>query len=159
GTVNLAGQAKLAAIQKHAGDSAFDYIGDSSADLPIWKKASTPILVNPSGRLKSKANRISGKVAELCPQKPLLRQLLRTMRPLQWSKNALIFAPLLLSHQIFAGNRLLNGLLAIITFSLAASAVYIVNDLLDLDSDRQHPYKRSRPLAAGRAPISVAVAL
>jgi 4-hydroxybenzoate polyprenyltransferase len=81
------------------------------------------------------------------------------LRVHQWAKNALLFVPLLLAHQVTDSTRVFNVLLAFIAFSLAASAVYIVNDLLDLESDRQHPYKRLRPLAAGLVPIPAALAV
>ena len=70
------------------------------------------------------------------------------MRPHQWAKNLLIFLPLLLSHDITAGG-LGTALLAFCCFSLAASATYIVNDLLDIEADRRHPHKRLRPFASG----------
>jgi 4-hydroxybenzoate polyprenyltransferase len=75
----------------------------------------------------------------------------------QWSKNTLLLIPLLLAHQVTDIERVVNGLLAFMAFSLAASAVYIVNDLADLESDRQHPRKCARPLATGAVPIAVAV--
>lgn len=74
--------------------------------------------------------------------------LLRAMRPHQWAKNLLVFVPLLLSHSI-AIPRLLIALLAFCCFSLTASATYIVNDLLDIESDRRHPQKQLRPFASG----------
>jgi 4-hydroxybenzoate polyprenyltransferase len=72
----------------------------------------------------------------------------KALRPHQWAKNLLIFLPLLLSHS-FAINRLLIALLAFCCFSLTASATYIVNDLLDIESDRRHPHKRFRPFTSG----------
>ena len=159
GSVNLAGRAKLSAILEHADGAAFDYIGNSSTDLPIWQHASRAILVRPSRRLLITAGWTSTIVEVLCHRPPFLGALLRTLRVHQWSKNALLLLPLLLSHQVTDLDRVLKGLLGFIAFSLAASAVYTVNDLLDLDSDRQHPYKRLRPLAAGLVPIPVAFAI
>ncbi len=78
---------------------------------------------------------------------------LRAMRVYQWSKNFLVFAPVFLSHTIFQGPRFLHAAEAFLAFSTAASALYIVNDLLDLEADRQHPRKRFRPFAQGRLGI------
>jgi 4-hydroxybenzoate polyprenyltransferase len=82
------------------------------------------------------------------------RPLLRALRPHQWIKNVLLFVPLLAAHR--AGNlaALATTLLAFVAFSLCASAVYILNDLLDLESDRKHPRKASRPFASGDATIA-----
>jgi len=159
GSVNLAGRAKLSAILHHADGAAFDYIGNSSADLPVWEHASRALLVRPSRRLLIKASRTSTIEVVLCPRPPFRSALFRALRVHQWSKNGLVLVPLLLAHQVTDLERVLKGVLAFIAFSLVASAVYIVNDLLDLESDRQHPFKRLRPLAAGLMPIPVAFAI
>lgn len=82
------------------------------------------------------------------------RALGRALRPHQWAKNSLILVPLLSSHR--AGNLAALGttLLAVLTFSLCASAVYVLNDLLDLEADRNHPRKAARPFATGDATIA-----
>ena len=64
-------------------------------------------------------------------------------------KNVLIFLPIVTSHQVFNPTVITAGLVAFLAFSLSASAAYLVNDLLDLDADRRHPTKRTRPLACG----------
>jgi 4-hydroxybenzoate polyprenyltransferase len=78
------------------------------------------------------------------------------MRLHQWLKNLLIFVPLLVSHRLDAGASLVAGLLAFVLFSMCASSAYILNDLLDLASDKRHPSKRRRPLAAGLISIRTA---
>ncbi len=78
-----------------------------------------------------------------------LPPLLRAMRPHHWLKNALVFVPILLSHSIFDPRNLLYGLIAAISLSFAASAIYLMNDIIDVEADRRHPTKRLRPLAAG----------
>ncbi len=75
------------------------------------------------------------------------------MRPHQWAKNLLLFLPLILAHAWFDAARWGHAVLAFVAFCACASAVYICNDLLDLDSDRAHPRKRQRPFAAGTLPI------
>jgi 4-hydroxybenzoate polyprenyltransferase len=159
GRINLSGQTKLSAILQHADGAAFDYIGNSSSDLPIWRHASRALLVGPSRRLRIQAGQAATVENILCPRPPLLAGLVRTLRVHQWSKNVLLLVPLLLAHQVTDLDRVLRALLAFVAFSLAASAVYVVNDLLDLESDRQHPQKRWRPLAAGRVTIPAAVAM
>ncbi|GAB4196334.1 MAG: hypothetical protein Tsb002_29610 [Wenzhouxiangellaceae bacterium] len=80
----------------------------------------------------------------------------RLLRPYQWSKNLLVFIPLFMAHRwqdVAAAVALLKVFVA---FSLASSAIYVINDALDVDSDRQHPVKRQRPFASGDLPISLA---
>jgi 4-hydroxybenzoate polyprenyltransferase len=79
--------------------------------------------------------------------------MLRELRPHQWAKNLLVLVPLLAAHnagQLYAD---LYALLGLISFSLCASSVYVLNDLLDLEADRLHPRKSRRPLASGELPI------
>nr|QKW93629.1 decaprenyl-phosphate phosphoribosyltransferase [Cystobacter sp.] len=83
------------------------------------------------------------------PTRSLPRTLLKALRVHQWAKNVLVFVPLLAAHKGLNGPLLLQALLGFLSFSLCASSVYVLNDLLDLDSDRKHPTKRRRPFAAG----------
>ena len=73
----------------------------------------------------------------------------RGMRPAQWSKNVLIFAGLVFDGQLLDGNALLRVCAGLVLMCMIASSIYLINDLADLDSDRRHPVKRKRPLAAG----------
>ena len=79
----------------------------------------------------------------------LFTDALVAMRPHQWVKNILIFAPLILSFQFLNAELVIYALLAFIAFSLTASGLYIINDLLDIEADRAHPTKRNRPFASG----------
>lgn len=83
--------------------------------------------------------------------------LLRALRPHQWSKNLLLAVPMALSFQASKGAVWLRVLIAFGAFSLCASAVYLLNDLLDLESDRAHPTKFRRPLACGELSIGTAL--
>lgn len=74
---------------------------------------------------------------------------LRTLRPQQWVKNALVLLPLVLSHQFADPAKLPAGLLAVLVFCLASSSAYVLNDILDRHADREHPSKRFRPFASG----------
>ena len=84
---------------------------------------------------------------------------MRLLRPHQWVKNVLVFVPLVLAHAVTDLHRLGAVLVAFVTFCFCASAVYVLNDLFDLEADRQHPTKRRRPLAAGALPIPVGLGL
>lgn len=86
----------------------------------------------------------------------MLRALLKTMRPRQWTKNAFLFAALVFDGKLFHSTDFLRTLAGFGLFCLISSAVYIFNDLLDVKSDRQHPVKKNRPIASGRLPAGVA---
>jgi 4-hydroxybenzoate polyprenyltransferase len=83
----------------------------------------------------------------------------KAMRPHQWAKNSLIFVPILLAGKVFDWSSLSATVLAFVAFSLVASGVYVINDLVDLADDREHWTKRHRPLASGVLRISHGVAL
>lgn len=85
------------------------------------------------------------------------RALLRELRPRQWTKNLILAAPLIFSGRLHEPRLLLRAVLAVLLFCLLSSAVYIFNDLRDLELDRRHPLKRSRPLAAGELSRHTAV--
>jgi 4-hydroxybenzoate polyprenyltransferase len=78
-----------------------------------------------------------------------VRLLIRTMRPKQWTKNVFVWAALLFDQKLFQVGPFLRTLVMFLLFCLVSSAVYIINDLVDVEKDRQHPSKRNRPLASG----------
>jgi len=82
--------------------------------------------------------------------------LLQAIRPKQWVKNAFVFAPLLFGKMFLRADKVLDAAIAFALFSMMASAIYLVNDILDLERDRAHPVKRSRPIASGRLPVPAA---
>ncbi|MBP9799729.1 MAG: decaprenyl-phosphate phosphoribosyltransferase [Sterolibacterium sp.] len=86
-----------------------------------------------------------------------VKSLIRLMRPHQWLKNGFVFVGLLFGHAWEDPQRLVQVLLAFAAFCLLASGVYVMNDLIDREQDRQHPEKRHRPLASGQ--VSVVAAL
>ena len=88
-----------------------------------------------------------------------IRALFEVMRPKQWTKNGAVFIGLVFAQQLFNLPSLGRAILAFVTFCFASSGIYILNDLLDLERDRQHPVKRLRPLPSGRLPASWAIAL
>ncbi|WP_310447389.1 UbiA family prenyltransferase [Thiobacillus sp.] len=149
---NLKGRTKLAAIQSMAGGD-FAYAGDAAADLPIWQQAQAAILVGTSPKVGAEVRLHTPVEAEFSHPRADLRVWLRALRIHQWLKNLLIFVPLLTAFSFFDLGKLGAALLAFVSFSLAASATYLLNDLWDLDNDRVHPRKRSRPFASGRLGI------
>ncbi len=88
----------------------------------------------------------------------MLTALIKTMRPRQWvTKNIFIFAALVADRQLFKPEAFLRTLAGFALFSLISSCVYIINDLADVEADRQHPEKKNRPIASGKLPVSVAI--
>jgi 4-hydroxybenzoate polyprenyltransferase len=87
----------------------------------------------------------------------MLRALLKTMRPRQWTKNVFLFAALVFDGKLFLLPEFLRTLAGFGLFCLISSAVYIFNDLADVEADRQHPVKKNRPIASGRLPVHVAI--
>ena len=88
----------------------------------------------------------------------MLISLLKTMRPKQWPKNVFIFTALVFDEKLFTPSPLLKTIAAFILFCLTSSAVYLINDVADIEKDRQHPTKRLRPLPSGQLKPSVAIA-
>lgn len=159
GDVNLAGPHKAAALVQRFGKQGFDYAGNSTADLAVWEAARHAVVVNASDSILRKAGELC-KVEQVFPPAPRgLRALARVLRVHQWMKNLLLFIPLLAGHQLSSVDAWLALALAFVAFSLCASTVYIANDLLDLESDRQHPRKCSRPFASGLVPAWMGVLL
>lgn len=87
----------------------------------------------------------------------MLQALIKAMRPRQWTKNVFVFAALVFDGKLFHPTDFLRTLAGFGLFCLISSAVYLFNDLLDLESDRQHPVKKNRPIASGKLPVPVAV--
>ena len=79
------------------------------------------------------------------------------MRPRQWPKNLLVFAAPLAGHTLGPAGGIWYALTAVVAFVLASSAVYLVNDVVDVERDRNHPYKKRRPIASGRLPARHAI--
>lgn len=155
GVTNLKATEKVRAIRRYLQDRPFDYIGNSYADIPVWKASSAAIVVGSAKLLNRGLQRHRIVVAKtFCNPEAATRSVFRAMRVYQWSKNILVFVPVFLSHTIIEGPRLVPAIQAFVALCAAASAIYIVNDLLDLEADRAHSTKRHRPLAAGFLSIS-----
>lgn len=153
GSTNLSGTAKRDRLVALFGVRGFDYAGNGWRDLPVWAAARQGLLVRPSHRLAAAAARVTAVEQVFAAGRPDLRTWLGAVRPQHWLKNLLLLVPLLAAHQLYAPSRLLAALLGLVCFSLAASGVYLLNDLFDLPGDRSHPHKRTRALASGRLPL------
>jgi 4-hydroxybenzoate polyprenyltransferase len=145
---NLKGQAKLDAIRDDAGGE-FEYLGNDTPDLPIWKDAARVGIVNAPSRVKTRAMKDAETSLVVEDRPSTARGIIKAMRPHQWAKNVLVLLPLFFSHSYMNPGMLGAALLAMAVFSMCASAIYIINDLLDIEADRKHTRKRHRPFAAG----------
>lgn len=132
------------------GNQGFDYIGNDKVDLPVWAAAAKGMAVRPPSRLQSRLATDHIEIVE--NNKPRLKSWLKLFRIHQYAKNALVFLPLLTAHKFDLFSFFL-ALQAFFAFSLCASSVYVLNDLVDIEADRQHPTKRKRPFASGTIPI------
>ena len=147
GLHNLTSARKRAALCETFGDGGFDYVGNSRHDLKVFDAARQAIVVAPD---RSAARWQQAHNAELVetPQ-PTFKTVLKMLRVHQWLKNVLIAVPVVLSHEYANLGMIGACLLAFVSFSASASAVYILNDFFDLGLDRQHATKRNRPFASG----------
>lgn len=159
GTNNLKADQKAAHLAERFPEG-FSYAGDSAADLAVWPLAQTIVLAGASPQVVQKAEALGRPIEARFENEPFgLRTFVRQLRLHQWSKNILVFVPLLLAHRFHDTGAWLATLLAFLGLSIAASATYILNDLFDLGADRRHESKRFRPLAAGHMGVAVAAAL
>lgn len=154
---NLKGRHKARYLVERFGSKKFEYIGDSKADLPVWREAKGGAVVSASQQLVKAAEKAAGSVRQIMPESASIRTWIRAIRVHQWVKNILVFVPLILAHKIFVPEVLFAAVRAFFAFSLCASVVYIINDILDLDADRSHPRKRLRPIASGAISIPAAL--
>jgi len=159
GKTNLRGANKLRALVEKFGERGFDYAGNAAPDLAVWRGAREAIVVNAGPGLVQRAAQCAklGRVFE--PDSHWFSALIRSLRPHQWVKNMIVFVPAITAHKLNDTAVLWLDARAFLVFCLCASGVYFLNDLLDLDADRQHPTKRSRPFAAGNLPLQTGLIL
>ncbi|WP_238297217.1 UbiA family prenyltransferase, partial [Methylobacterium soli] len=140
------------------GSRGFDYIGNSYPDLAIWQEARRAYAVRTSAGVRRKAERLGLTLQPIASSDSgQWMTWLKALRVHQYAKNTLVFVPLLTSHN-FQTHAILMACMAFVTFSLAASAVYLLNDLMDIDADRRHPTKRNRPFARGALSMKAGMA-
>jgi 4-hydroxybenzoate polyprenyltransferase len=149
GKTNLTGGNKLDGMRSRFGSDGYDYIGNAPVDIPLLRHAGSAMIANPAQGLALRLRRSGIAVErEFHDRASAFKAFFSAIRIHQWAKNVLVLVPLLLSHAL-NGPHIAAAVIAFFCFSLCASATYIVNDMLDIDADRRHPRKRSRPFAAG----------
>jgi 4-hydroxybenzoate polyprenyltransferase len=156
---NLSSRAKRDALVERYGERGFDYIGNSKADLAVWKSSEKIYVVNPDKGVLNAAKRISTVSRLFEDRGSYLKTLAKALRLHQWSKNLLIFVPLLASHRLHEIDLILKASIAFVAFGVCASSVYLLNDLIDVNDDRGHSKKMFRPIAAGTLSALHAIAL
>jgi 4-hydroxybenzoate polyprenyltransferase len=156
--INLKGRAKADRLVKAFGAHRFDYIGNEAADIPVWRAARTALVFGAPPHVMKQISHELPAAINIEPREFPLKQYLLSLRPHQWLKNTLVALPAIAGHD-FSTRKLVTVLIGFISFSLGASCVYLVNDMIDLPHDRRHPEKRRRPLAAGVMSLSHGAAL
>ena len=150
GDVNLKSSAKGQALVDRFGEGSFEYVGNDWPDLQVWQKAGVAHVVNAPAALLQRVREACEVGQVSSSQLPsYLPSVLKAMRLHQWMKNLLVFVPLMAAHQYGVVSRDVLALMAFLVFSLTASSVYLLNDLVDVQDDRHHLRKRHRPFASG----------
>lgn len=159
GKTNMKGHHKRDALVHRYGEGGFDYVGDSHADVEVWRAARQALVVGGNPGVTAAARRVAPEARELPadPRRP--SAWLRALRLHQWPKNLLVLVPLLTAHRWNDAEALRRAMFAFLAFCLVASAIYVANDLLDLASDRRHDSKKRRPFASGELPLIGGVAI
>ena len=151
GNRNLKGREKLAAIEEASAGGPFDYAGNDESDIPIFARSRQAVVVGAPESVIRHANRLDGADTRFAREGGGggLKAWIRAVRPHQWLKNLLVFVPMMTAFALDDATVWLHAFEAAFAMCLAASAGYLVNDLLDMQPDRRHPRKRERPFASG----------
>jgi 4-hydroxybenzoate polyprenyltransferase len=157
--LNLKGPNKLAYLRQQFPDG-FSYAGNDASDLDTWRSAETIVIAGASPAIARAAEQLGRPVEHRFANQPAtIEDWLRALRVHQWTKNLLMFVPLVLAHRYTSLQALAQVALGFLCMSLVASATYLINDLSDLSSDRAHASKRNRPLARGDITAGQAIAV
>lgn len=153
GKTNLKGVHKASRLIERF-PQGFGYAGDARADLQVWARAESIVIVGAGSDVARQARKL-GKLVEVefPPARTTVGLWPRALRLHQWAKNLLVFIPLMLSQKYLEPQAVLLSVVAFVALGLVASATYLINDLSDLAVDRRHPTKQLRPLAAGHIRI------
>jgi len=158
GTQNLTGSNKARLLVNRFGEKGFDYLGNDDVDELVWRHCSKVYVVG----TQSFADKVTLKFSNLqsiIRKQPSISSYIKAIRVHQWVKNGLIFIPLILDVQNASIGNVIASVLGFLAFSLLASSTYIINDLLDLESDRTHTKKRFRAFASGEVSIKSGIAI
>lgn len=156
---NLKSINKRKVLDEKFGKKNYDYVGNSSSDIKVWAGARHAILVNASDSVSKQAKKVATVTKTFSSQTTTLSDWFKAFRIHHWVKNVLLFVPLFTANQTINIQSLSILSLAFISFSLCSSAIYIINDLLDLENDRLHPEKWRRPFATAKLSIKTGIVL
>lgn len=148
GKTNLKSTRKAERLAR-AYPQGFVYAGNEGADIKVWRAAAGAVTANCSPALHTSATRTCAVERNFPREGNGLVAFVRAIRPQQWVKNLLVFLPMLVGQGWTDMGAWFSALIAFGALSLSASAVYLVNDAADIDADRVHPRKRTRPFASG----------
>lgn len=146
---NLSPEAVPGVLVQRFGERGFDYVGSGRTGEGTWAAARKAIVVGKGSRVERAGRFTPVERGFPAPDSGILVWL-RAIRVHQWAKNTLVFLPPLLAHEILEPAILTRAAIAFIAFSLCASSIYLINDLLDLPADREHSRKRQRAFASGQ---------
>ncbi len=150
---NLTCENKRNLLVSRFGEDGFEYIGNDKADMSVWSAAKHVSVVSKENHFLQKVRESFDVKNEFLLPTPSIRNYLIAIRMHQWVKNLLVFIPFFLNHRFNDYNALIQLVICFLCLSFIASFTYIINDLLDLDSDRLNQYKRNRPFASCLVPI------
>ena len=157
--INNIGINKRKILTKKFGLKGYDYVGNDYDDLIIWQGANKSYLVNTDDKLKRLVLKKTAVGKIFNKKKNLLSEFFKLIRIHQWVKNFLIFVPVIAATEINNLSYMIKLFIAFCSMGFCASAIYILNDLFDLESDREHPNKRYRPIPSGQISIKIALIL
>lgn len=152
GRANLVGRAKAAVLVRRFGEHGFDYIGNERRDLAVWQRARRAIGVDLSERLAQQVKALDQQARFLPGLGGTAVDFFRALHPHQWLASALVFVPVAAAPEAHAGDYLVAAGAGVALCACAASRC-VVEDLLNLPSDRKRVGKRDHPMAAGRTPL------
>lgn len=159
---NLSGKNKAVAIldycKRNNLPAEYAYAGNSPVDIAVWKEAKESILVTDDKLFAKSVSKVIS-FSNTFIYGGQIKAILKGIRIHQWSKNVLLFIPIVMAHRLLDTEALERVVYAFFAFSFAASAIYLVNDLLDIEADRAHRTKKHRPLASGTMQIRTALLL
>jgi 4-hydroxybenzoate polyprenyltransferase len=159
GKKNLRGATKAQALINRFGVQGFSYLGNDRVDLQVWKEALTGILVNTKDSVASQAERLVEIEARIFHSQNKLKSIFISLRPHHWIKNLLVFVPIILSNAFSDFYAWWQAWIVFLSLCATASAIYLINDIFDIEADRQHSSKRHRPIASGAISIKGAFIL
>ena len=160
--VNLSSKRKAQFLNETFGKGNYEYVGNSKDDIAVWNNCSYAYCVTDNkhilGKIAVKKEQLTSASSKIGSFE-FVRTVFKQLRCHQWAKNALIAVPVLSCAQILPIHNYLMITIGILSFSLIASSVYIINDIIDLDNDRSHQTKCNRPIASCKLTLIQAVLL